>query len=510
MVEINKLILIVVNIFKTYLNTKIYSRIIMFNLQDYVNFETLFGNNELNKEYAEEKGLRVSVHKGKALLRYDKNKLNNENIKTLGLFRSVIYDIDNKKIICFSPPKSHAYTDFSENNDYDACIPMKFVEGTMINIYWDSSINDVEISTKSNIGANCYFNVSKNKASFREMYFDAMKDIMLRKSKEDNETKEDNESWYSERKYCSPKENYCYSTILQHTKNRIVSKITKNDIYLIGIYKINDGFVVEPKYDKLVAYHKKYTLYSSPFYKGDLETSTNFQELNENYHNKNLDYTHMGMIVYSPLTGFHTKIRNKNYEYVRRLKGNNIKPQYRYHELRKEDKVYEFLQYYPEYNSIFNCYRDDMNDMVTRLYSLYVDCFIKHHITLKNAPYQFKPHIYNLHGMYLNELRNKGEFITKNKVEKYVNNLEIPKLMYFMNYNLKNNQGLFDKFKKENNSETSEDVDANNMVVQNEVESDIFETELVKEKISSGVVYTEDIEMGITRKILKQYKKNFN
>ena len=31
--------------------------------------------------------------------------------------------------------------------------------------------------------------------------------------------------------------------------------------------------------------------------------------------------------------------------------------------------------------------------------------------------------------------------------------------------------------------------------------------ELVKEKISSGVVYTEDIEMGITRKMLKQYNE---
>jgi hypothetical protein len=473
----------------------------MFNLQDYVNFETLFPDNVLNKEYAEEKGLRVSVYKGKALLRYNKNKLNKLNIETLGLFRSVIYDINNKKIICFSPPKSLAYSDFAESNEYDTCIPMKFVEGTMINIYWDSSINDIEISTKSNIGANCYFDVGKNKASFREMYFDAMKDITVRKSKEDNE------NWRNEKKYCSPTENYCYSTILQHKKNRIVSNITKNDIYLIGIYKINDRFVVEPKYDELVAYHEMCKLYSSPFYKGVLETSTNFQELNENYHNKNLDYTHMGMVVYSPLTGFHAKIRNKNYEYVRRLKGNNIKPQYRYHELRKEDKVYEFLQYYPEYNSIFNCYKDDMNDTVTRLYSLYVECFIKHHITLKNAPYQFKPHIYNLHGMYLNELRNRGEFITKNKVEKYVNNLEIPKLMYFMNYNLKNNQGLFDKFKKENNNTLGEDVNArvNNMVVQNEVESDIFETEMVKEKISSGIVYSGDIEMGITRQMLKQY-----
>ena len=185
----------------------------MFNLQDYVNFETLFPDNVLNKEYAEEKGLRVSVYKGKALLRYNKNKLNKLNIETLGLFRSVIYDINNKKIICFSPPKSLAYSDFAESNGYDTCIPMKFVEGTMINIYWDSSINDIEISTKSNIGANCYFDVGKNKASFREMYFDAMKDIVVRKSREDNG------GYVNETQLSSPRENYCYSTILQHAKN---------------------------------------------------------------------------------------------------------------------------------------------------------------------------------------------------------------------------------------------------------------------------------------------------
>ena len=48
------------------------------------------------------KHIRVTVHKNKALLRYNKEYLNKDNIRTLGLFRSVIYDIENNKIICFS------------------------------------------------------------------------------------------------------------------------------------------------------------------------------------------------------------------------------------------------------------------------------------------------------------------------------------------------------------------------------------------------------------------------
>lgn len=431
----------------------------MFNLQEYISFTTLFNeNNELNKEYAEEKGIRVSVYKDKALIRYDKTRLNKLNIETLGLFRSVIYDIINKKIISFSPPKSHDYQDFSEHNNYDDCVPLQFIEGTMINIFWDPTTKKTEISTKSNIGANCYFHVGKNKLSFREMYKEAAKDVIkdLHSYKNLDIDGFDKEKFFSE-----PKENYCYSMILQHKKNRIVTNITKNNLYLIGIYKIRDDFIIEPRLEELRTYYEECSMYSTPFYSkvvddnhSSLFKSPSFDSIKDNYHNKNLDYSNMGLVLYSTKTGFHTKIRNQNYEYVRRLKGNNIKPQYRYHELRKEGKLDEFLNYFPEYTTIFTCYRDDMYDMITQLYSYYVACFIKHEMTLKDAPYQFKPHIYNLHGIYLNDLRNKNEYITKKTVNQYVNNLEIPKVMYFTNYNLKNNNGVFEKMKYDNQEKT--------------------------------------------------------
>ena len=74
----------------------------MFNLKEYVDFDILFDSEgKLNKDYANEKGLRMTIYNGKALMRYNKSKLNKDNIKTLGLFRSVIYDIAEKKSYVF-------------------------------------------------------------------------------------------------------------------------------------------------------------------------------------------------------------------------------------------------------------------------------------------------------------------------------------------------------------------------------------------------------------------------
>ncbi len=438
----------------------------MFNLKEYVDFDILFDSEgKLNKDYANEKGLRMTIYNGKALMRYNKSKLNKDNIKTLGLFRSVIYDIAEKKIICFSPPKSHQYEDFSNEHNYDDCIPMNFIEGTMINVFWDSTTKNMEISTKSNIGANCYFDVGKNKLSFKDMFWESFKNVCKKYIKDNDIGIADPQDPTHMIPGAYPQEtNICFSMILQHPKNRIVTRFKEYNLYLVGIYQLNDDFTVEPMCDHLVDYYTKNMLYKTPFYSHVVGTehlylyddSKSFEDIQDKYHAKNLDYTHMGLVMYSKSTGFHTKIRNKNYEYVRRLKGNNIKPQYRYHELRKEGKVDEFLNYFPEYNAIFNCYRDDIYNLIHQLYNYYVSCFIKRKMKLKDAPYIFKPHLYNLHGIYLKDLRNKGEYITKKITSQYVNALEIPKIMFFTNYNIKNNKGLFDEFKKKKiNKETN-------------------------------------------------------
>ena len=59
------------------------------------------------------------------ILKYYKDKLNNDNEKTLGLFRSVIATNDGN-IICVAPPKSIHFENFSNSNRYEDCIFQKF------------------------------------------------------------------------------------------------------------------------------------------------------------------------------------------------------------------------------------------------------------------------------------------------------------------------------------------------------------------------------------------------
>ena len=44
--------------------------------------------------------------------------------------------------------------------------------------------------------------------------------------------------------------------------------------------------------------------------------------------------------------------------------------------------------------------------------------------------------MFNLHQIYLNDLRELGHYISKQIVIKYVNSIEPAKLMYTMNYDL--------------------------------------------------------------------------
>lgn len=430
----------------------------MFNLQDYVDFNKLFQEGILNKEYAGEKYLKVSVHNGKAIIRYQKEHLNKDNVKTLGMFRSVVYHIESNQVISFSPPKSISYEDFSKDHSYEEVEPLNFVEGTMINMFWDPTTNDIEISTKSNIGANCYYSVEKNKTSFNDMFSEIFSEIAKQHDQIVKTQYEDSDPGYYDCLHnIYPAKRSCFSFVMQHKNNRIVTKIKQNALYLVGIYEI-DGFVVTPQYGLLTNYQ---TIVGDVFktscwydginkYKAPYYDSHNFDELKSNFEEYDYEYDYMGIVLYSPTTGCHTKLRNPSYEYVRRLKGNNMKPQYRFHELLKEgdnsqEKVLEYLSYFPEYKCLFDCFQDDIDNIVKQLYSKYVDCFIHHKYKLKNTTYQYKPHLYELHNRYINILKPIGTCMSKLYVRDYVYNLEIPRLMYFTNYNLKFNRGTFNK-----------------------------------------------------------------
>ena len=134
------------------------------------------------------------------LIGYNRKLLEENNYTDYGLFRSVIFDLETKNMLCYSPPKSLTVKQFYDNLSDDVLV-QEFVEGTMINLFF---YNDQwHISARGNIGGHCKFYQNEEIPTFYEMF--------------------ENVSRYVKLNYDKLLKNYCYCFVMQNTKNRIRS-----------------------------------------------------------------------------------------------------------------------------------------------------------------------------------------------------------------------------------------------------------------------------------------------
>ena len=132
------------------------------------------------------------------IITYDKSVLNYDSVDTYGLCRSVIINSKNN-VVGFAPPKSFQADKFLElyPSPIDDIIAQEFVEGTMINVFFDPTIGLAggwEIATRNIVGATCGFfkndiNVVKTQkqadkaaniiSTFRSMFLEAAKENNL-------------------------------------------------------------------------------------------------------------------------------------------------------------------------------------------------------------------------------------------------------------------------------------------------------------------------------------------
>ena len=376
--------------------------------------------------------LNIKVVNDLCLIKYTKSYLNIKNYTTLGLFRSVIIDPLRNEIVCFSPPKSIPFDNFVKNNTLEHCNLTKFHEGTMINLFFNKYTSEWEIATRSNIGGNYKF-YKDTKSTFRQMFLEAMINIGL--------------------EFSMLKKNYSYSFVLQHPGNRIVVPINTMKLILTNVYMFKDFKVYEIQssffnteqkeegaaLDLLGDVISPVEEISKEKYTDNIHSDEGWEKIKEDYSRMDIEYTCVGIQIYNSHTGHRTKLRNPSYEHVKRLKGNNPKIQFQYYNLRKSGKVREFLQYYPEYKSEFSKLREELHSWTNQLWENYKECFVKKIRKLDSYPFQFRPHLYKLHQLYLNTLREIGYYISKDQVIKYINDLPSARLMFAVNYNYKKN-----------------------------------------------------------------------
>lgn len=352
------------------------------------------------------------------VIRYDKEYMTNDMIKTTGLFRSVITD-ENHGVVVFSPPKSLSSETFMrEYPDLSKITAEEFVEGTMINLFFNFNELEWEIATRSTVGGEIIFFQSEDKLlTFRSMFLDVCNAVNLDFYKLTRE--------------------YIYSFVMQHPLNRIVKPINEKMLYLVKVYERSE--LEKPCYSladvgKEFAYEHmfKNTKVKIP----EVYKVSSYEELFDKYASMNTPYNCVGVMLHAE-NGDRSKVRNPNYEHVRKLRGNQPKLQYEYLSLRKTGKMSDFLKYYPEHKKQFFEYRKQLHDFTETLYQNYVSCYINKEKPLGQFPKEYRMSMYNLHQHYLTYLREEKKHISFKVVVEYVNSLHQARQMHLLNYNIK-------------------------------------------------------------------------
>ena len=287
-----------------------------------------------------------------------------------GLFRSVIYK--DKKVVCFSPPKSIAYEDFMQKHAIENVVVDEFLDGTMINVFYD--VDSWKTATRTVVGAKCTFYSTK---TFHEMFHETNINYDLL----DKEL--------------------CYSFVLQHPENRIVTPIETPMVYLVACYKIQDNTVIEQPLPTCFPIPKRYIFES-------------YKEAEEFVQQQ--PYWFKGLMV--KCENDRSKIRNSHYESIKKLRGNSSNLKYVYYTLRNSENEKVYCQYFPNQ---FKGYEEELATTVKLLHSLYIECFIKKVKPLKLYTMPLKQHMYELHMIYLHHLRQEKKYINKQVVWDYVN-----------------------------------------------------------------------------------------
>ena len=372
------------------------------------------------------------------VIRYDKNFLSFDTIPIIGLLRSVILNSDNR-VISFAPPKSIPIDTFIQNNEnMENIIAEEFIEGTMINVFWDetSGLSGCwEIATRNTVGGDSSFykssfsKISKISKSFRDMFLEAVKE--------------------NELDINTLNQRFCYSFVLQHPDNRIVVPFKKPQLYLVEVYEIvnteNGTVNVFPIPIQMYIGNGMFSKVKEQLNLNNTSIKfptiykdwTDYNDLRAKYASMNTPYEILGVVLRNTSTLSRSKIRNPVYENVRQMRGNQPKLQYQYLSLRQQGKVGEFLNFYPENKHEFSFFRDNLHNFTLTLFQNYISCYINKERPLKEFPDQYRTHMFHIHKNYIDELKPKNEYVNKTVVINYVNNMHPSLQMYSLNHHMR-------------------------------------------------------------------------
>ena len=296
-----------------------------------------------------------------SMIRYE-NGVSNMDLPHSKWFRSVVWNHKTHRPVSVAPPKA------SETlGTFVTC--QEWMDGFMINCF--KVDQTLHITTRSTLNAAGTFYSQK---SFRELFMEA--------------------------NHIEIEDSTFYSFLVQHKEHRIVTKIDTNRVFVI-----HKGVVLED---------------------GTVEIEDNPQSDIETIPLDSIDSIH-GMlsekswefqgVVLKDTLGNRWRVRSEKYNAVKSLRGNRSNIRDRFAQLFSQNLLFKYLEYYQDEIIPMNQHVMFLNNIVKTLYDYYVDMRIK---KMKIDNKLYLPHLYNIHGIYLNQLRPNGKKISMHDIMVYL------------------------------------------------------------------------------------------
>lgn len=423
-----------------------------------------------------------SIHK------YDRTVLNadgedsgdNTNSAKSRLLRSVI--TRGREILCFSPPKSVPWDAAMEEvrGSTDWYLE-EFVEGVMINVFYDPIAEKHIYATKSSINGNVTFfdDGAPPPPTFGELFVETCAHVGL--------------------VLADLERDVCYSFVMRHPRYRIVCPVGEPSLTLVAVYRIDSKNmrvcdIVTPRMQEVrskarsggevtnedvtaiipgtrVRGVKGYSLQGD-----ELTYATVYRRMCAISEGRGFENLVQGITLsYHDSDGVYrrAKIRDPRHQQIKALRGNNPKLEYQYYVLASSGKIGEYLGYYPEHRAVFGTYRTKVGEYVAKLYQYYREIYILKQVvtcekcksegtvvgcedepqtctkckgrgeykrgttTLGGVPFEYRAHLRHLHTQYVQMLFAQNSRINHDYVRKYVAALNPAQIMFAVNYSMR-------------------------------------------------------------------------
>ena len=340
-----------------------------------------------------------------ALIRYVKGK-SNFAISHVGAFRSVVWDVIKNIPVSIAPQKSETGESMPSNNSTDSFLIERFIDGVMICGFYDHYNNQWRFHTRSTLNANCRF-YSQTK-SFRTLFEEAVSTTM---------------TWSNF--LASLKPDTQYTWVLQHPENRIVVNNTTPTVVCVQKQMYLS--------DTLIPVADQQTVFDVAKI-----TAATWSELNNKVQMENAQFKHnfQGYVIKNGVN-FRWKVRGEAYNRVRKMRGNSARRDFLWLSLWRNGTLRDYLSLYPEERNSANAIVDKWKTISRTVYNLYTDVFKARSLPKAQIPPKYRPFVFGLHNLYINELKPQSKTVDWATALQYMNTRDTAQALYAINWELR-------------------------------------------------------------------------